>query len=71
MKNRLLAFMAAVLFGIGTSLSASEIYCTVSSDADENFGVCRALSSGNQEMCFSFGVGPACSGEKILNPHVN
>ena len=35
--------------------------CTVSSDAKKNTGFCRALSSGNGDMCFTYGSGTACS----------
>lgn len=38
--------------------------CTVSSTPSNNTGHCRALSSGNGDMCFTFGEGPACSGDR-------
>ena len=60
------AFVAAFLMMVSISVSgaveAAKYSCTVSSDPDQNTGHCRALSSGNGDMCFTFGTGPACSG---------
>ncbi|WP_315821832.1 hypothetical protein [Paraflavitalea speifideaquila] len=42
--------------------------CTVSSDASKNTGKCRALSSGNGDMCFTSGTGTACSGDATVTP---
>ncbi len=40
---------------------ASEYFCIVSSAPSDNVNFCRALSSGNGDMCFTSGPGPACS----------
>lgn len=40
--------------------------CTVSSIPANNTGHCRALSSGNGDMCFTYGEGPACSGDRYV-----
>ncbi len=40
---------------------ATKYVCIVSSTAANNTGKCRALSSGNGDMCFTSGTGTACS----------
>lgn len=40
----------------------AEYGCAVSSTPSENNGFCRALSSGNGDMCFTYGSGTACNG---------
>ena len=56
-KSLAFAFLMLVSF-----VAQAQYYCTVSSDESKNNGHCRALSSGNGDMCFTFGSGSACSG---------
>lgn len=49
------------IFSLGVAFSASATYQCVVSASGGNDGFCRKLSSGNGDMCFTFGEGPACS----------
>lgn len=63
-KNKCLmkrVFLLGILFISSFLISNGTTYsCIVSSDATLNVNHCRALSSGNGDMCFTFGIGPAC-----------
>ena len=56
-KSLIFALLMLVSF-----VAEAQYYCKVSSNSDNNNGHCRALSSGNGDMCFTFGSGSACSG---------
>ena len=78
MKKNIKAVLFCSMFLLGTSITIEaqgtpkgpvivpegETYyaCTGSDDPAENRGKCRALSSGNGAMCFTFGTGTACNG---------
>ncbi len=49
--------------GVIAEPAPAKYVCIVSSDSTKNTGKCRALSSGNGDMCFTFGSGTACSGD--------
>lgn len=58
-KLKLFIAAFALIFVSGTTY-ATVYSCIVSPVAEENQGHCRVLSSGNGNMCFTFGIGPAC-----------
>lgn len=63
MKKLLIGtFILVGLSFSGISVFGTTYSCSVSSDESQNDGFCRALSSGNGDMCFTYGQGPACSG---------
>lgn len=64
MKKLILGLLTFSLVSIFSMATAEKMRyeCTVSSSEENNTGVCRSLSSGNGDMCFNFGSGPACNG---------
>lgn len=48
------------VFSIGFLISVNAGYVCGVAAAGPNNGHCRVLSSGNGEMCFTYGEGPSC-----------
>lgn len=65
----LLTFSLVSIFSIATA-EKMRYECTVSSVEENNVGVCKELSSGNGDMCFNFGSGPACNDTRDNNPPI-
>ncbi len=53
-----LVFVVAMMAAAGSSYA--EYVCQVSADPEKNVGFCLELSTGNGDMCFTSGDGPAC-----------
>lgn len=63
--KKLLAASTLFVFFIGSNVAQSSLgyKCTTSSNPENNTGKCRELSSGNGDMCFTYGEGTACDGD--------